>query len=75
MQTDCCFTLAHRIARPLSELLPLKRRAIPFAVPAVAIGAFWHDRVHGDAGHQWLRRLVSETAAQLEPIASPRLIA
>jgi DNA-binding transcriptional LysR family regulator len=67
LQSDCCFTLADRIAQPLSALLPLTRRAIPYTTPAVAIGAFWHDRVHGDAGHRWLRRLVGETSAELQP--------
>jgi hypothetical protein len=28
----------------------------------VTIGAFWHDRVHADPAHQWLRRLVVELA-------------
>jgi DNA-binding transcriptional LysR family regulator len=66
MQSGCCFTLANRIALPLTKLLPVRRRPLPFTTPSVAIGAFWHDRVHKDAAHRWLRRLIIDTASELE---------
>jgi DNA-binding transcriptional LysR family regulator len=66
MQSDCCFTLAHRIAKPLVEMMPLVGRPIPFGVHGVTIGAFWHERVHEDPAHRWLRRLVAETSAALD---------
>jgi DNA-binding transcriptional LysR family regulator len=65
-QSDCCFTLANRIAGPLTTRLPLARRAVPFATPTVAIGAFWHDRVHKDPAHRWLRRLIIDTATAVD---------
>jgi DNA-binding transcriptional LysR family regulator len=65
-QSDCCFTLANRIAAPLTTRLPLCRRPLPFATPTVAIGAFWHDRVHKDPAHRWLRRMIIETAADVD---------
>jgi DNA-binding transcriptional LysR family regulator len=61
-QSDCCFTLAERIAKPLATVLRLRVCALPYDVPDVTIGAFWHDRVHRDPAHRWLRRLVVETA-------------
>jgi DNA-binding transcriptional LysR family regulator len=61
-QTDCCFTLARRIAEPLAEVLPLRVYELPFEMPGVTIGAFWHERVHDDPAHRWLRRLVSDAA-------------
>jgi len=64
MQSDCCFALARRIAEPLARLLPLSVQPLPFEMPGVTIGAFWHDRVHEDPAHKWLRRLVSETAGE-----------
>jgi DNA-binding transcriptional LysR family regulator len=67
METDCCFTLAHRIARPLTELLPIKRLPVPFGVHGVRIGAYWHDRADRDPAHRWLRRLVTETSAEVAP--------
>jgi DNA-binding transcriptional LysR family regulator len=71
MQSDCCFTLANRIATPLSLLLPLVRKPLPFAVPSVSIGAFWHDHVHKDPAHRWLRRLVLEATGELAAEVRP----
>jgi DNA-binding transcriptional LysR family regulator len=65
-QSDCCFTLAERIAVPMAEKLPLEVRPLPFEMPSVSIGAYWHDRVHGDAAHRWLRRLVAEVTGALD---------
>jgi DNA-binding transcriptional LysR family regulator len=66
-QSDCCFTLAKRIAAPLAKALPLQVHALPFDTPPVTIGAFWHDRVHADPAHLWLRRLLARTAARIAP--------
>jgi LysR family transcriptional regulator, transcriptional activator of nodD3 and syrA len=71
MQSDCCFTLAHRIAQPLAELLPLRPLPVPFGTHRVAIGALWHDRAHGDPAHRWLRRMVIETNAELAADIDP----
>jgi DNA-binding transcriptional LysR family regulator len=65
-QSDCCFTLANRIARPLATILPLAVRALPYEMPIVTIGAFWHDRVHHDPAHRWLRRLLFGTGTTVE---------
>ncbi|HEY2515569.1 MAG TPA: LysR family transcriptional regulator [Polyangiaceae bacterium] len=62
--TDCCFTLARRFAEPLADVLPLRVHPLPFEMPGITIGAFWHDRVHDDSAHRWLRKLVSETATE-----------
>jgi DNA-binding transcriptional LysR family regulator len=65
-QSDCCFTLANRIAKPLTALLPLKIRPLPYEMPVLTIGAFWHDRVHHDPAHRWLRRLLLETSVTVD---------
>jgi len=33
----------------------------PFRMPTVEVHQFWHQRLHKDAGHIWLRALVHET--------------
>jgi DNA-binding transcriptional LysR family regulator len=71
IQSDCCFTLANRIATPLSSLLPLVRKPLPFAIPSVSIGAFWHDHVHKDPAHRWLRRLLLDATANLGEESRP----
>jgi DNA-binding transcriptional LysR family regulator len=64
-QSDCCFTLARRIAEPLTEILPLALYPLPFHTPEVTIGTFWHDRVHKDPAHRWLRKQVVEACDAL----------
>jgi DNA-binding transcriptional LysR family regulator len=66
MQGDYCFTLAGRIAKPLTTWLPLRARPLPYGEHEITIGAFWHDRVHHDAAHRWLRKQVVESAAAVE---------
>jgi hypothetical protein len=39
---------------------------VPFGVHNVTIGSFWHDRVHQDPAHRWLRRLITDTTAAVE---------
>jgi DNA-binding transcriptional LysR family regulator len=65
-QSDCCFTLAQRIAKPLAALLQLRIRPLPYEMPVIAIDAFWHDRVHHDPAHRWLRRLLIATSARID---------
>ena len=72
-QSDCCFTLAHRIARPLAAILPLRIRPLPYDMPEVTIGAFWHERVHHDPAHRWLRKLLVEAGTELEGETTARL--
>jgi DNA-binding transcriptional LysR family regulator len=68
LQTDCAFTLAARIAVPLSRDLPLRVHEVPFEAPEFTVQAYWHERFHTDAGHAWLRRIVADAAASLPPL-------
>lgn len=61
--TDCCFTLAERIAGPVAAILPLEVIPLPFAMPTLTVWAYWSERMHVDPGHRWLRRVAGEVAA------------
>jgi DNA-binding transcriptional LysR family regulator len=63
---DYCFTLADRIARPMAALLGLRVLPLPFDVPRITIWQYWHERVHNDEAHRWLRRLVADVADALD---------
>lgn len=39
---------------------PLQILRLPFKVPAVEISVIWHERLHRDPGHQWLRQAIIE---------------
>ena len=34
--------------------------ALPVRTPEITVSQMWHPRMHADAGHRWLRRLVME---------------
>lgn len=55
LRTGLCFTLARRIADPLSRRLPFRVLPLPFAAPEVTIRAYWHPKAQEDPGHRWLR--------------------
>ncbi|HWE76090.1 MAG TPA: LysR family transcriptional regulator [Stellaceae bacterium] len=42
----------------------LKKVPLPFRVPSVSMGQFWHERSHHDAGHRWLRNIIAELAGK-----------
>jgi DNA-binding transcriptional LysR family regulator len=57
-ETDCCFTLSERLALPLAKLLRARVHELPFPAPEFSVHAYWHERLHGDGGHRWLRGLI-----------------
>ena len=63
--TDHCFTLAERIARPLADLVPVRVLPIPFDMPEITVWSFWHERVHDDPAHRWLRSALADVASAL----------
>lgn len=54
--SDCCFTLSSRMATQLSRLLRVRVLELPFPAPEFSVHAYWHERLHEDAGHKWLRQ-------------------
>jgi len=43
------------LALQSQETLPLQVLPLPFRVPAVHVSMTWHERMHNDPGHKWLR--------------------
>ncbi len=43
--------LAQQVAGPLGLVV----REVPLEVPPFEVNLFWHERVHRDPGHRWLR--------------------
>jgi DNA-binding transcriptional LysR family regulator len=61
-QSECCFTLSRRLAVPLAKQLRAKVYELPFPAPEFSVHAYWHERMHADAGHRWLRALLSRVS-------------
>jgi DNA-binding transcriptional LysR family regulator len=37
---------------------------LPFDVPPLHVAQYWHERVHRDPGHRWLRGVITAMFAQ-----------
>lgn len=58
-QADLLLTLPERLARNLVQEHPeLVAMPLPFEMAPFTITQQWHERVHQDGGHRWLRELV-----------------
>ena len=62
--SDLLFAAPRELAAPLRVPLRLKLAEPPIALPRVPVGALWHERLHADAAHRWLRGLVVDVLEQ-----------
>jgi DNA-binding transcriptional LysR family regulator len=68
--SDLIATVPERFADRILLAYSLVKRNLPIAVDESAIHQFWHGRLHRDAGHQWLRQLISRLFGDVKnPIA------
>lgn len=61
---DLVATLPSKIAAMYADDGHITVLATPFAVPPIALKMAWSPLLHQDAGHVWLRRLITEVAGQ-----------
>jgi DNA-binding transcriptional LysR family regulator len=59
-QTDLVAMLPQRLAR---QCAGLRVTPAPVEVPGFEMAMFWHERVHRDPAHQWLREQIAGTLA------------
>ena len=55
-QSDLIATVPERFADRMLGPFDLVKHALPMALAQSTIHQFWHERLHRDHGHQWLRR-------------------
>lgn len=53
------------LAQKSQETMPLQSLPLPFRVPAVHVSLTWHERMHHDPGHKWLRSKLKEIGLAL----------
>jgi DNA-binding transcriptional LysR family regulator len=58
VQTDLVAMLPERLAR---QCAGLRITSAPVEVPGFEMAMFWHERVHRDPAHQWLREQIAST--------------
>jgi DNA-binding transcriptional LysR family regulator len=62
-ESDMILTLPSRLARRLADTLPLALLALPVQVAPLAAAMIWHERLHGDPAHHWVRQQLVDVAA------------
>jgi DNA-binding transcriptional LysR family regulator len=63
--SDLIATVPERVARRFAKTLKLQVLPVPITMPPFRLTMLWHERIHADPAHIWLRRLISETAMKL----------
>jgi DNA-binding transcriptional LysR family regulator len=63
--TELIATLPRHAVLPYADNSAYRVAAPPEELPPFPYGIAWHPRVDGDPAHQWLRRVVRETATQV----------
>jgi DNA-binding transcriptional LysR family regulator len=61
--SDMILTLPDRLARRLAATLPIALLDVPLQLAPLAPAMIWHERVHGDAAHAWVRRQLVDVVA------------
>ncbi len=51
-----------QLARHIIHRYPCRSWPLPFSLPEIAIRQVWHQRLHRDPGHIWLRSLIANFA-------------
>jgi DNA-binding transcriptional LysR family regulator len=61
--SDMILTLPGHLAHRLADKLPLTVVELPLEVPPLAPAMIWHERVHGDPAHIWVRQQLVDIVA------------
>lgn len=54
--SDMILTLPRRLACRLAQTLPLKLLELPLPTAPICPAMIWHERLHGDPAHGWVRQ-------------------
>lgn len=65
--SDLIACVPKRLAESLMPTESLAFFPLPFEAPIADVCQFWHDRVHSDPGHRWLRNLVYKNYSRMIP--------
>lgn len=64
-RTDLIATMPRRLARSVAELPALQVVPLPFELEPLPQRAIWHERMHENNAHRWLRALTQEIGRSL----------
>jgi DNA-binding transcriptional LysR family regulator len=58
-------TVPTRLANTFAEQRSLQVLPLPFETPALPVRTIWHERMHDNNAHRWLRGMVQEIGRDL----------
>lgn len=67
--SDLLAIVPEQLAKASRETLDLQILDLPFSVPGVDVSLLWHERMHQDPGHQWLRSTLRQIGSELAALA------
>jgi len=62
-RTDFLMTVPQRVRQALHDLDNIRFVPLPFRAKPLNVTLLWHERLHHDSGHQWLRKLFADLFA------------
>lgn len=68
--SDMILTLPSHLARLLAQRMPLALLDLPLQLTPMSPAMIWHERVHGDPAHAWVRQQLVEVAAPFNPVGN-----
>lgn len=63
--SDLLAVVPEHMARAAARSLPIQFLPLPFKVPSVDVSMVWHERLHHDPAHQWLRATLRDIGKSL----------
>ena len=61
-ESDMIAVVPEQVARHITRRYPCRSWPLPFPLARIAIRQVWHQRLHRDPGHIWLRSLIAALA-------------
>lgn len=72
VDADLICTLPKGVAMHLAQLFAIRIHPTPFSMGSVPNRMVWHQRMHKDSGHQWLRRTVADVYRDIHRLQDKR---
>lgn len=63
--SDLLAVVPEHMARAAARSLPIQMLPLPFKLASVDVSMVWHERLHHDPGHKWVREALRAIGTQL----------
>jgi LysR family transcriptional activator of mexEF-oprN operon len=63
--SDLLAVVPEHMARAAAKALPIALLPLPFKVPSVDVSMVWHERLHHDPAHKWMREALRDIGKKL----------